>query len=46
MFWHFEYGGEPLEEDVIRNQQFEEMVEMKEAQMIANKIENGTITLA
>ena len=30
MFWHFEYGGEPLEEDVIRNQQFEEMVEMKE----------------
>ena len=46
MFWQFEYDGEGLEEDVERARQMEEMQDMKMKQMIANKLENGTITLA
>jgi|TARA_R110001592_G_scaffold37644_3_gene125364 hypothetical protein len=46
MFWQFEYDGEGLEEDVERARQMEEMQDMKMKQMIANKVENGTITLA
>jgi len=46
MFWQFEYDGEGLEEDVERARQMKEMQDMKMKQMIANKVENGTITLA
>jgi len=46
MFWNFEYGGELLEEDVIQSKQLGEMQDLRIRQMIANKLEDGTITLA
>ena len=46
MFWNFEYGGELLEEDVIQSKQLGEMQDLRIQQMIANKLEDGTITLA
>jgi hypothetical protein len=46
MFWNFEYGGELLEEDVIQSKQLGEMQDLRIRQMIANRLEDGTITLA